>query len=149
MQRNRRWLVLAGLLAAGLQLSACTQQAAEAEGATSEPAKIERVAAGDVSRLTLTARAAERLGIQTAPVRKATVEGQARTVVPYGAVLYDAKGGTWVYVAREPLSYLRERITVDDIEDDRAVLTSGPAAGTAVVSVGAAELYGTEFGVGH
>ena len=149
MQRTRRWLVLAGLLAAGLQLSACTQQAAEAEGATSEPARIEQVAGGDVSRLTLTARAAERLGIQTAPVRKVTVEGQARTVVPYGAVLYDAKGGTWVYVAREPLSYLRERITVDDIEDDRAVLTSGPAAGTAVVSVGAAELYGTEFGVGH
>ena len=64
-------------------------------------------------------------------------------------MLYDAKGGTWVYVAREPLSYVRERITVDDIEDDRAVLTGGPAAGTAVVSVGAAELYGTEFGVGH
>ncbi|MET0228510.1 MAG: hypothetical protein ABW234_07355 [Actinomycetes bacterium] len=149
MQRTRRWLVLAGLLAAGLQLSACTQQAAEAEGATNEPAKIEQVAGGEVSRLTLTARAAERLGIQTAPVRKVTVEGQARTVVPYGAVLYDAKGRTWVYVAREPLSYLRERITVDDIEDDRAVLTGGPAAGTAVVSVGAAELYGTEFGVGH
>ena len=149
MQRTRRWLVLAGLLVAGLQLSACTQQAAEAEGATNEPAKIEQVAGGEVSRLTLTARAAERLGIRTAPVRKVTVEGQARTVVPYGAVLYDAKGGTWVYVAREPLSYLRERITVDDIEDDRAVLTGGPAAGTAVVSVGAAELYGTEFGVGH
>ena len=32
---------------------------------------------------------------------------------------------------------------------DLAVLTGGPAAGTAVVSVGAAELYGTEFGVGH
>ena len=142
MQRNRRWLVLVGLLAAGLQLSACTHQTAEAEGATSEPATIEQVAGGDVSRLTLTARAAERLG-------KATVEGHARTVVPYGAVLYDAKGVTWVYVAREPLSYLRERITVDDIEDDRAVLTDGPAAGTAVVSVGAAELYGTEFGVGH
>jgi hypothetical protein len=149
MQRTRRWLVLAGLLAAGLQLSACTQQTADAEGATSEPATIEQVAGGDVSRLTLTAGAAERLGIQTAPVRKATVEGKARTVVPYGAVLYDANGGTWVYVAREPLSYLRERITVDDIEDDRAVLTGGPAAGTAVVSVGAAELYGTEFGVGH
>jgi multidrug efflux system membrane fusion protein len=44
---------------------------------------------------------------------------------------------------------VRERITVDDIEDGRAVLTDGPAVGTAVVSVGAAELYGTEFGVGH
>ena len=149
MQRNRRWLVVAGLLAAGLQLSACTQQTAEAGRATEEPAKVEHVAGSDVSRLTLTARAVQRLGIQTAPVRRATVEGQARTVVPYGAVLYDAAGTTWVYVTREPLSYLRERIAVDDIEDDQALLTDGPAVGTSVVSVGAAELYGTEFGVGH
>jgi hypothetical protein len=149
MQRTRRWLVLAGLLAAGLQLSACTQQTAEADGATSEPATVEHVAGSDVSRLTLTARAVERLGIKTAPVRRATVEGQARTVVPYGAVLYDATGTTWVYVTREPRSYLREQIVVDDIEDGQAVLTDGPPVGTAVVSVGAAELYGTEFGVGH
>jgi hypothetical protein len=149
MQRPRRWLVLAGLLAAGLQLTACTQQTAEADGATSEPATVEHVAGSDVSRLTLTAQAVDRLGIETAPVRRATVEGRARTVVPYGAVLYDATGATWVYVTREPRSYLRERITVDDIEDGRAVLTDGPPVGTAVVSVGAAELYGTEFGVGH
>ena len=116
MQRNRRWLVLAGLLAAALQLSACTQQTAEADGATSEPATVEHVAGSDVSRLTLTAQAVERLGIETTPVRRATVEGQARTVVPYGAVLYDATGKTWVYVIREHLSYLREQITVDDIE---------------------------------
>lgn len=149
MQRTRRWLVLAGLLAAGLQLSACTHQTAEADGATSEPATVEHVAGSDVSRLTLTARAVERVGIKTAPVRRATVEGQARTVVPYGAVLYDATGTTWVYVTREPRSYLREQIVVDDIEDGQAVLTDGPPVGTAVVSVGAAELYGTEFGVGH
>jgi hypothetical protein len=155
MQRHRtpgcprRWLVVAGLLAAGLQLSACTQQAAEAEGATNEPATVEQVAGSDVRRLTLTARAVERLGIKTAPVRRATVEGRDRTIVPYGAVLYDATGATWVYVSDEPRSYLRERIAVDDIEDDLAVLTDGPAVGTAVVSVGAAELYGTELGVGH
>jgi hypothetical protein len=29
------------------------------------------------------------------------------------------------------------------------VLSNGPATGTAVVTVGAAELYGTETGVGH
>jgi hypothetical protein len=149
MQRTRRWLVLAGLLAAALQLSACTQQTAEADRATSEPATVEHVAGSDVSRVTLTAQAVERLGIETAPVRRATVEGQARTVVPYGAVLYDATGVTWVYVTDQPHRYLRERITVDDIEDGQAVLTDGPAAGTAVVSVGAAELYGTELGVGH
>ena len=148
MLRSRRWLVAAGLLAV-LQLPACTQQTAEADSATSEPAKVEQVDGSDVSRLSLTARAVERLGIQTAPVRQAAVAGRALTVVPYGAVLYDAKGATWVYVAPEPLAYQRERITVHDIDGDRALLTDGPAAGTAVVSVGAAELYGTELGVGH
>jgi hypothetical protein len=149
MQRSRRWLAAAGLLAVGLTLSACTRQTAEADRPSAEPATVEQVEGSDRSRLTLTARAAERLGIQTAPVRRATVEGRARTVVPYGAVLYDAGGATWVYVTPEPLTYLRERITVDDIEDDRAVLTDGPAAGSAVVTVGVAELYGTETGVGH
>jgi len=54
-----------------------------------------------------------------------------------------------VYVTSAPNVYIREPITVELIEGDRAVLTAGPAAGTAVVSVGAAELYGTETGVGH
>ena len=54
-----------------------------------------------------------------------------------------------VYVTTAPNVYIRQPITVHHIEGDRAVLTAGPAAGTAVVSVGAAELYGTETGVGH
>ena len=32
---------------------------------------------------------------------------------------------------------------------DYAVLSDGPAAGTPVVSVGVAELFGAEFDVGH
>jgi membrane fusion protein, heavy metal efflux system len=44
---------------------------------------------------------------------------------------------------------MRERVTVEFIEGDQAVLSKGPAEGSAVVTVGAAELYGTEFGVGH
>ena len=77
------------------------------------------------------------------------VAGKQRSVIPYGAILYDAKGDTWVYVNSEPLTYVRERVTVDYIEGDQAVLTDGPPEGSAVVTVGAAELYGTEFGVGH
>jgi hypothetical protein len=30
-----------------------------------------------------------------------------------------------------------------------AVLSSGPPVGTRIVTVGVAELFGTEFGVGH
>jgi hypothetical protein len=149
MRRSRRILVAAGLLVVGLQLSACTQESAEAEGGGVEPARVEHVEGSDVSRLTLTAKAAERLGIKTRPVIAGPIRGKQRSVIPYSAVLYDAKGDTWVYVNPEPRTYVRERITVDFIEGDQAVLTKGPPAGSAVVSVGAAELYGTEFGVGH
>ena len=149
MRHSKRWIVVGGLLVACLQLSACTQTTAEATGGE-EPAKVEHVeGTSDVSRLTLTPRAVERLGIQTAELRDETVAGKQRKVVPYGAVLYDANGETSVYVSDGPNTYVRQPITVDFIEGDRAVLVTGPAAGAAVVSVGAAELYGTETGVGH
>jgi hypothetical protein len=149
MRHSKRWIAILGLLIAVPQLSACTQTSAEATGGA-EPAKVEHVeGSSDVSRLTLTAKAAERLGIQTAQVREQKVAGKQRKVIPYGALLYDSKGDTYVYVTARPLTYVREPVTVDYIGAGSVVLTDGPAAGTAVVSVGAAELYGTETGVGH
>ena len=149
MRHSKRWIAVLGLLVAVPQLSACTQTSAEATSGA-EPATVEHVeGSADVSRLTLTAKAVERLGIQTTPISETTVAGKRRKVVPYGAVLYDAEGKTSVYVSSAPNTYVREPITVDFIEGDSAVLTAGPTAGTAVVSVGAAELYGTETGVGH
>jgi len=149
MRHSKRWLAVLGLLIAIPQLSACTQTSAEATSGA-EPAKVEHVEGSeDVSRLTLTPKAVERLGIQTTPLSEATVAGKKRKIVPYGAVLYDADGKTSVYVSSAPNTYVREPITVDFIEGDRAVLSAGPAAGTAIVTVGAAELYGTETGVGH
>jgi hypothetical protein len=146
---SKRWIAILGLLIAVPQLSACTQTSAEATGGA-EPAKVEHVeGSSDVSRLTLTAKAAERLGIQTAQVREQKVAGKQRKVIPYGALLYDSKGDTYVYVTAQPLTYVREPVTVDYIGAGSVVLTDGPAAGTVVVSVGAAELYGTETGVGH
>jgi hypothetical protein len=150
MRHSKRWLAILGLLIAIPQLSACTQTSAEAESGGAEPAKVEHVEGSeDVSRLTLTPKAVERLGIQTTPISEATVAGKKRKVVPYGAVLYDADGKTSVYVSSAPNTYVREPITVDFIQGDRAVLSAGPAAGTTIVTVGAAELYGTETGVGH
>jgi hypothetical protein len=149
MRHGKRWLAILGLLIAVPQLSACTQASEETTGGA-EPAKVEHVeGASDVSRLTLTAKAAERLGIQTAPIREQKVAGKQRKVIPYGALLYDSKGDTHVYVTPRPLTYIREPVTVDYIGAGSVVLTAGPAAGTRVVSVGAAELYGTETGVGH
>jgi hypothetical protein len=70
-----------------------------------------------------------------------------RKVVPYEAVLYGVHGETWVYSNPEPLVYVRQPIVIDFIEGDLAFLSEGPEVGTAVVTVGAAELFGTETGV--
>jgi hypothetical protein len=74
--------------------------------------------------------------------------GAQRKVIPYGAVIYDLHGETWVYTNPEPLVFVRHPILVDYIEGDLAVLMEGPPAGTEVAMVGVAELFGTEFGVG-
>ena len=68
-------------------------------------------------------------------------------VIPYAAVLYGVNGETWAYTNPEPLVFVREAITIDYVEGDQAFLSEGPQAGTAVVTVGGAELFGTETGV--
>lgn len=65
-------------------------------------------------------------------------------VVPYSAVYYDGKGVPWVYVNTRPLTFERQRIAVDRVVSDLAVLSDGPPVGTSVVTVGAALLYGAE-----
>ena len=72
-----------------------------------------------------------------------------RKIVAYSAVVYDVHGDTWVYTSPESLVFVREPIKVDYIEGDRAFLLDGPPAGISIVMVGAAELLGTELGVGH
>jgi cobalt-zinc-cadmium efflux system membrane fusion protein len=69
-------------------------------------------------------------------------------VVPYSSILYDMYGGTWIYENTEPQKYVRRRIELLHVLDGLAVLSRGPAVGTKVVIAGAAELFGTEFGVG-
>ena len=115
---------------------------------TTAPANLERVDGTDLSRVKLTPKAAERMGIKTIQLREGQVTGAAATprrVVPYAAVLYDSNNKTWVYTNPQPLTYVRQRITIDHIDRDEAVLSDGPSAGTVVVTVGAAELFGIEF----
>jgi hypothetical protein len=69
---------------------------------------------------------------------------EKQKVVPYGAVYYDAKGLPWVYVNPRPLVYERQRVSIERIAGDVAILSGGPEVGTTIVSVGAAMLYGTE-----
>jgi len=174
-----RWLAGFLITTGLLPISGCQQKSDAA--IKIEPAKVERLD-DELSRLILTPRAAERLGIKTETVREvaipprdprrhlvlrpdstppgtqpdtallaATSTGSevVRKVVPYTSVLYDLKGDTWVYTNPKPLVFVRDRITVEYIDGDRAVLSAGPDADTKVVTVGVAELYGTEFKVGH
>lgn len=69
-------------------------------------------------------------------------------VVPWSAVLHDTSGGTWVYENTAPQQYVRRRVEVRRVVDGRAVLARGPAVGAKVVTAGAAEIFGTEFGTG-
>jgi RND family efflux transporter MFP subunit len=69
-------------------------------------------------------------------------------VVPQTAILYDLHGGTWVYEEIGPQTFARRRVDVRYASDANAVLANGPPPGTKVVTDGAAELFGTEFGVG-
>ena len=146
MQLRKIWM-FGFLLVAGLLLAACGQPAA-ATAPKEPPSVVEKVEGTELNRVTLTEKAAERLGIQTDLVREEQVNDVQRLVVPYSAVIYDLEGGTWAYTSPDQLVYVRHPITVDYIEGDRAVLVDGPAAGTTVVTVGVAELYGADTGVG-
>jgi RND family efflux transporter MFP subunit len=66
-------------------------------------------------------------------------------VVPHGAVVYDVNGGTWVYEQRAPTQYARRRVELGGPAGTNVIVVRGLAAGMTVVTVGAAELYGSEF----
>ena len=151
---NRRLHLLAGLpivIIASLALAGCqTGQTESARGGDEEgPAKVLPIQGSDLHRVVLTASAAARAGIKTEPVRQVATPGSAgqELAVPTSALVYDNDGATWVYTSTQPLTYVRQRVTVARIDGDVAVLQSGPAAGTQVASVGAAELLGAENGV--
>lgn len=137
----------AAALALGLTglcfLGGCSSPAAEAVGA--DPAKVEKVD-GQPTKITLTAKAVERLGIETASVGASSAGGKA--AVPASAVMYDPDGKTFVFTNPEANVYLRAPITVVDILNGTAQVSAGPAAGTKVVTVGGAELWGAETGLG-
>jgi hypothetical protein len=70
---------------------------------------------------------------------------EPQKVIPYSAVYYDAKGVAWTYISTRPLTYERQRIVIERVVGDLAVLSEGPPVGTSVVTVGAPLLYGAEI----
>lgn len=147
MSRIDRLITVVPILGCCVTLGACEPAAVKATEI--KPAQVELIAGTELHKVTLSARAAERLDIKTDQVQEMVVGGVKHKVVPYAAVLYDPRGETWVYTNPELLVFVRHRIQVDYIRGDRAVLSQGPPTGTAVVTVGAAELFGAEFEIGH
>lgn len=138
------------LLMTALLLPACQEQ--EKPHQKVEPAHIEHIEGSEVSRLILTEKAVERLGIETVQATEEMItrsEARPRITAPYSALLYDVQGRAWVYTNPEPSVYIRQEVEVDFIEGSKAALNEGPPPGARIVSVGAAELYGTEYEVGH
>ena len=145
--KARRWRRSAAavvlILLAGLAVSACKEVETETETGY-VPARLDPVkGSDDLKRVTFTSRAAERVGLRIAPVRRSG----GRMQVPYAALVYDPEGKTYVYKSLSPLTFVREEVQVDRIEGNRALLSDSVPLGTGVVSIGAAEVYGAELEV--
>lgn len=150
----RRMVLLPAMAAIGLTGCAEAETAAKTKDTAAALVPIEGT---NLKRVVLVPKAAERLGIETEPVRGATPDEMAglvpagqggRMAIPYAAVLYDKTGATFTYINPQAHDYVRQPITLDGIKNKVAVVAVGPPAGTAVVTVGGAELYGVETGVG-
>jgi multidrug efflux pump subunit AcrA (membrane-fusion protein) len=83
-------------------------------------------------------RVAVRLTLRSSSAERAIV-------IPQSAVVYDLHGGTWVYEVRAPHAFARRRVEIAGPVSSGVVVRRGLAEGATIVTVGAAELYGTEF----
>lgn len=149
MKNFNRWMIRIFIFLAVLPLMACAGGSESSEH--EEPAIVEEVTGSEFNKVTLTERAAERLGIQSVPVREESIDGSMKSVIPYAALIYGLNGETWAYMRNpgtDSLTFIRTPVTVDRIDGDIVILADGPAVGTEIVTVGVAELYGTDTGVG-
>ena len=110
------------------------------------PARVEATTDAKIMKVTLTQKAAERLGVVIDEVR---TDLSGRRIVPYASVLYDLTGKTWVYISADPLTFVRGAVEIDTIKGDNVYLSDGPPAGTKVLAVGVPQVFGTEVKVGH
>ncbi len=137
--------VIIGLVVVGALLGSACSESSNYEYVA--PATVEELSE-DLWQIELTPLGALRVGIETVEVVLHDVDGVERLCIPYSAVIYHFDGSTWTYANSSPLTYVRKPIDIAFIDGDFAILDAGPNNGTVVVSVGAAELYGVEFGIG-
>jgi hypothetical protein len=117
-----------------------------AETTDKAPARVEATIDAKIKKITLTPKAAERLGILIDEVR---ADPSGRLIVPYASVLYDLSGKTWVYISAEPLTFVRGPVEIDTIKGDNVYLSDGPPVGTKVLAAGVPQVFGAEAKVGH
>jgi RND family efflux transporter MFP subunit len=96
----------------------------------------------EIENSPVTLRPGEKVGVSFG------TEQAKALIIPWSAVVHDINGGTWVYENTAPQTYSRRRVEVLYVRDGFAALGRGLNTGTNVVKTGAAELFGTEFGVG-
>jgi hypothetical protein len=145
--RNRQLAAMAIL--AALAIAGCGKAAAFDNEAASDqgPSRLEPVKGSDLPRVILTAQAARRIGITMSRVRATAAREHEPAVIPYAAIVYDAEGHAFTYTSPRPLTFVRTPIRVARAVGPFALLSKGPPTGTAVVTVGAQELLGVEYGV--
>jgi cobalt-zinc-cadmium efflux system membrane fusion protein len=91
-------------------------------------------------------RPGERVGVTLA--LSAASASERGLAVPLAALVRDMSGGSWVYERTDSVTFVRRRVEVARVANGYAILALGPKKGTTVVTSGAAELFGTEFGAG-
>jgi hypothetical protein len=143
-----RFNVLAAAMSVAILATPCVSAlAAEtAETTGKAPARVEATTDAKIKKITLTPKAAERLGILIDEVR---ADPSGRLIVPYASVLYDLSGKAWVYISAEPLTFVRGPVEIDTIKGDNVYLTDGPPVGTKLLVAGVPQVFGTEVKVGH
>jgi hypothetical protein len=150
-----RSVLLVPLAGAVLALGGCAQ--ADERIPDQDPTNIvsvQAVSGTNLNEVTLSAEAIARDDLQVRPLAVTTTippTGKPIQVmsVPFTAVIYDSSGGSYVYIAKGPRTFVRTPITVQSIDGDNAILSSGPDEGAPIVTVGAPELLGAEYGVGE
>ena len=135
--------LLIALLATAGALQACSKAGGDTHAAAIKHSSMTPEGEG-INRITLSELATQRLRFEYAEAKKSG----DRMSLPYTTLLYDPHGKEWVYVSLGPTSFKRAALKVAAIDGEVVYYTEGPAEGTKVVTWGAVELSGIEYGIG-
>lgn len=150
--------------------SGCNQHK-ENDEAPEPSVTLSKVPNSTFNYVTLSQTALDRIGIELVPVKEYRTQAnialpntqqttatpitqqptslssmqQSAKQVPYSAIIYGINGETWVYILVKSLTFVRAPVVIDHVTNDLAILSSGPPLNTLVVSIGATELYGSEY----